>query len=163
MKGLSTAKLALLAAACLVAELTILDDLSWRGARVELLLLLACFAALFARDRRQALFSCWLIGLIKDIGSSGPLALHALLFLLAGWAIVSVKQIIFRESVLTQLLVAAAGCAAVGIATALVVSMTAGGIPASHWLTKTLMSTLATALLAPIVVQLLLQTRCLVR
>ena len=140
-----------------------LDDLAWHGARIELLLILACFAALFARDRRQALLACWIIGLLKDLGSAGPLGLHAGLFLVTGWIILSVKQILFRESILMQAGVAAAGCAGVGIATALVVSLTVGGIPASLWITKTLMSAAATALLAPLVVQLLLRARFLVR
>ena len=163
MTRLSTPKVLLLAAACLVAELTVLDDLAWLGGRLELLLLVSVFAALFARDRRQALIACWLVGLVKDLGSAGPLGLHAVLFLGVGWAIVSLKQLLFRESCIMQAGVAAAGCAAVALVTALFVSITVGGVPASLWVTKTLMSTLVTALLAPLFVRLLLTANFLVR
>jgi rod shape-determining protein MreD len=163
MKGINTAKLVLLAFAALAAEVTVLDDLAWFGARVELLFVIACFAALFARDRRQALITCWIVGLVKDVGSASAFGLHALLFLLAGWVITSLKQIVFRESIATQVAVAAAGCAAVGVASALAVSIGAGSIPASLWLTKTLFSALVTALVAPILMQTLAQTKFMVR
>ncbi len=158
-----TGKLLLLAAAALAAEMTVLDDLAWRGARLELLLLLACFGALFAQDRRQALLVCWSIGLLKDAGSIGPFGLHALIFLATGWIIVGVKQVIFRESPLVQAGVAAAGCAGTGLATALFVSVTAGGVSAPVWVARTLLSTLVTAPLAPAAIHLLLRARFLVR
>jgi rod shape-determining protein MreD len=163
MNRLSTPKVLLLAGACLVAELTLLDDLAWLGGRLELLLLVAVFAALFARDRRQALLTCWLVGLVKDLGSAGPLGLHAVLFLGVGWTIHGIKQLLFRESAVMQAGVAAAGCAAVAVATALFVSVTVGGVPPSLWLTKTVMSALVTALLAPAFVRLLLTANFLVR
>lgn len=159
----STFKLALLGIAALVAEMTVLNDLGVAGARLELLLLLACFGALFAQDRGQALWACWILGIIKDAGSIGPFGLHALLFLATGWIIVNVKQVIFRESPLAQAGVAAAGVAGAGIATAVFVSATAGSVSASVWFTKTLMSALVTAPLAPAAMHVLVKARFLVR
>jgi rod shape-determining protein MreD len=160
MKAVNSPKLLALAAVALALEVTVLADFAFR---VELLLLLACFGALFARDRRQALLLCWTIGLVKDTGSAGPLGLHALLFLAVAWVIVTLKQVLFRESLVIQAAVAAAGCAACALATALFVSVTAGGIPASLWIARTLASAIVTALLAPALVALLLKARFLVR
>lgn len=155
MTRLSTPKIALLAAAALAAEQTLLEDLAWHGGRLELLLLIAGFAALFARDRRQALLCCWIVGLTKDAGSVGPMGLHALLFLGVGWAFTALRSAVFRDSVLTQAGLVAAATAAVGLASATAVSLTAGAIPAGVWLGRILVSTLVTAGLAPVVIHAL--------
>jgi rod shape-determining protein MreD len=141
----STTKLAMLAAAALAFELTLLENWSLKGARAELLLSLACFAALFARDSGQGLLASWLIGLLKDLGSAGPLGLHALLFLGAGWVVLQIRQILFRESPLTQLGVTFVAACWVNLAAAIVVSITVGGIPFGVMVGKTLLSALLTA------------------
>ena len=141
----STGKLALLAAAALAFELTLLETWSVGGVRAELLLSLACFAALFARDSGQGLLASWLIGLMKDLGSAGPLGLHAMLFLGAGWVVLQIRQILFRESPLTQLGVAFVAACWVNLATAIVVSISVGGIPFGVIVGKTLLSGLLTA------------------
>jgi rod shape-determining protein MreD len=145
MTRYSTTKLALLAAAALAFELTVLESWSIKGARAEALLSLACFAALFARDSLQGLVASWMIGLFKDFGSAGPLGLHALLFLGAGWVVLQVRQVLFRESPLTQLAVAFIAACWVNVAAAIVVSLTVGGIPFGVIVGKTLLSALLTA------------------
>ena len=141
----STGKLALLAAAALAFELTLLETWSVGGVRAELLLSLACFAALFARDSGQGLLASWLIGLMKDLGSAGPLGLHAMLFLGAGWVVLQIRQILFRESPLTQLGVAFVAACWVNVAAAILVSISVGGIPFGVIVGKTLLSGLLTA------------------
>lgn len=159
----STGKLAMLAAAALAFELTLVETWSVGGARAELLLSLACFAALFARDSGQGLLASWLIGLLKDLGSAGPLGLHALLFLGAGWVVLQIRQILFRESPLTQLGVTFVAACWVNLATAIVVSISVGGIPFGVMVGKTLLSALLTAGITVPLHITLMQAKWLVR
>ena len=159
----STGKLALLAAAALAFELTLLESWSVGGARAELLLSLACFAALFARDSGQGLLASWLIGLLKDLGSAGPLGLHALLFLGAGWVVLQIRQILFRESPLTQLGITFVAACWVNLAAAIVVSITVGGIPFGVIVGKTLLSALLTAGITVPLHLTLMQVKFLIR
>ena len=159
----STTKLAMIAAAALAFELTLLENWSLKGARAEVLLSLACFAALFARDSGQGLLSSWLIGLLKDLGSAGPLGLHALLFLGAGWVVLQIRQILFRESPLTQLGVTFVAACWVNLAAAILVSMSVGGIPFGVIVGKTLLSALLTAGITVPLHLTLMQAKWLVR
>ena len=140
-----TSKLLFLGALLLACELTVLDRWAVKGARPEALLSLACFAALFARDSSQGLLASWLIGLLKDAGSAGPLGLHALLFLGAGAVVLQIRQILFRESPLTQLAVTFIAACWVNLAAALLVALTVGGIPIGVIVGTTLLSALLTA------------------
>jgi len=162
MNRYSTTKLAILAVAALVFELTLFESLSVRGARAEALLGLACFAALFARDSRQGLLCAWIAGLVKDLGSAGPMGLHALLFLGAGWVVLQVRQVLFREAALTQVAVAFVATCWVNAASALFVSATAGGIPLGVIAGKTLVAALLTAALTPAMLFLLSRARWMV-
>jgi rod shape-determining protein MreD len=159
----STGKLAVLGAAALAFELTVLETWSVSGARAEVLLSLACFAALFARDSSQGLLASWIIGLMKDIGSTGPLGLHALLFLGASWVVLQIRLILFRESPLTQLGVTFVAACWVNLAAAVVVSISVGGIPIGVVAGKTLLSALLTAVLTVPLHFALMQARWLVR
>jgi rod shape-determining protein MreD len=159
----STGKLLLLAAVLLACELTVLDRWAVRGTRPEPLLSLACFAALFARDTSQGLLASWLIGLVKDAGSAGPLGLHALLFLGAGAVVLEIRQILFRESPLTQLSVTFIAACWVNLAGAIVVALSVGGIPLGVIIGKTLLSALLTAALTVPLHFTLFQARWLVR
>ncbi len=147
MSKYSSAKLLVLAAVALAFELTLLERWALKGARPEAMLSLACFAALFARDSSQGLLVSWLIGLMKDLGSAGPLGLHALLFLGAGWVVLQLRQVLYRESPMTQLAVTFIAACWVNIAAAIVVAVTVGGIPLGVLLGRTLLSALLTALM----------------
>lgn len=163
MTKYSTGKLLLLGAVLLAVELTVLDAWAVKGARPEALLSLACFAALFARDSAQGLLASWLIGLMKDAGSAGPLGLYALLFLGAGSVVLQIRQVLFRESPLTQLAVGFIAACWVNLAAAIVVSLTVGGIPLGVIAGKTLLSALLTAVLSVPLHLTLSQTRWMVR
>lgn len=163
MTKYSTGKLLLLAAVLLGCELTVLDRWAVKGARPEALLSLACFAALFARDSSQGLLASWLIGLLKDTGSAGPLGLHALLFLGAGAVVLQIRQILFRESPLTQLAVTFIAACWVNLAASIVVALSVGGIPLGVIVGKTLLSALLTAALTIPLHFTLVQSRWIVR
>jgi len=156
-------KLLVLGAVALAAELTVLDGWSLKGARPEALLSLACFAALFARDSSQGLLASWLIGLLKDLGSAGPLGLHALLFLAAGAVVLQIRQVLYRESPMTQLAVAFIAACWVNLAAAIIVALTVGGIPPGVIVGRTLLSALLTAVLTVPLHFTLSQARWLVR
>lgn len=158
-----TAKLAILAGVALAFELAAFDALPFRGARAEALLVLACFAALFARDSRQGLLASWIVGLVKDLATAAPFGLYALLFLGAGWGVLQIRQILFREHALTQLAVAFVAACGVNAAAGLFVAATTGGIPAGVLVGKTLASALLTAVLAPGLLLLLARVKWLVR
>jgi rod shape-determining protein MreD len=159
----STTKIAFWAAVALAAELTLLESWSIKGVRAEALLSLACFAALFARDSRQGLLASWMIGLFKDVGSAGPFGLHALLFLGAGWVVLQVRTVLFKESPLTQLAVVFLAACWVNAAAALFVCVTSGGIPFGVIVGKTLLSAVLTAGLTPFLHFALANVRWMVR
>jgi rod shape-determining protein MreD len=163
MTRYATAKLVAWGIVALAAEATILEAISIQGARAEALLAIACFAALFARDSKQGLLACWGIGLLKDAASSGPLGLHALLFAIAGWVVLQVRQVLFRESPLTQLAVGFLAACWVNAAAALFVSITAGGVPLGMLAARTLVSGLLTSALTPILLFFFMQVRWAVR
>lgn len=155
----STTRLAGWAAVLLAAELTLLERWSVRGARPEALLALACFAALFAKEPNQGLLACWIVGMLKDVASAGPLGLHALLFVGAGWVVLQVRQVLFPESPLTQLAVAFIAACWVNAVAAAVVALAAGPIPLKVVVLKTLLSAALTAVFAPVLALVLLGFR----
>lgn len=163
MTRYSTSKLVLLGAVALAFELTVLEAWSVKGGRAELLLSLACFAALFAGDSLQGLSASWTLGLLKDLGSAGPLGLHALLFLGAGWVVLQIRQVLFRESPLTQLGVTFIAACWVNLAAAIAVSISVGGIPFGVIVVKTLLSALLTAGVSVPIHFTLMQAKGLVR
>lgn len=159
----SLPRLALLAAAALAAELTVLETWSVAGARPEALLCLAGFAALFAQDTRQGLLSTWCLGLLKDASSAGPLGLYALLFVLCGWIVLQARQVLFRESPVTLIGVAFCSALGVGLLGACFVGAGAGRLPLSLVLGRSFLSALLTAGLALPLHVALLRGRALLR
>jgi rod shape-determining protein MreD len=158
-----TTKLAFWGAVLLAAEITLLDRWAVLGARPEALLALACFAALFARDSAQGLLAAWVVGLLKDLGSVGPLGFHALLFLAAGAVVLQVRQILFRESPLTQVAVAFLATCWVQAIGALFVALVAGPIPLGVFLVRTLVSAALTAVFMPFLPLFLTRARWVLR
>lgn len=163
MNAYHSGRLILLAAAALAAELTVLERWSLGGSKPDLLLSLACFAALFARDTRQGLLVSWLLGILKDAGTAGPLGLHALLFLGAGWVVLQVRQVLFRESPVTQFGVSFLAAAGIGLLGALFVGSGVGSIPLGVVFGKALLTALLTAVLTVPLHLTLLQVRWLLR
>ncbi len=163
MNRYRTPRLLLVGLAALIVEMTAGDAFSWGGARPELVMLAALYAALFARDPGQGMVACWSLGLLKDLGSAGPPGWHALLFLLAAAFVTRIRLLVYRDHVATQLVCGAAGAALLALATALCVSITAGSIPAGVWAGRTLASAVLTGLAAPLVVTALAEAKFLGR
>lgn len=159
----STAKLLAWGIVALAAEVTVLENWSIKGARPEALLAVACFAALYAADSHQGLLACWMIGLLKDSGSAGPLGLHAALFTVAGWVVLQLRQVLFRESPVTQLAVGFLAACWVNIATAGFVALFVGGLTPGVIVGKTLLTGLLTALVTPALLFFFTQARWSVR
>lgn len=156
-------RLILLGVVALAAEVTVLATQTLWGARLELLLLLACFAALYSRDRTQAVWACWTLGFLKDLASPTPLGLFALLFLAAGWAIARMRQVLFREHPLTQAGVAFACAAAVVLVDALAAAVSAGRLPWDFVLARAFSAALFAAAAAPVVIYVVTRPKWLLR
>ena len=163
MNRYSTTKVTLLACVLLALELTLLDLFSVKGARPEPLLTLACFAALFARDSRQGLMASWIIGLVKDLSSAGPWGLHALLFLATGAVVLQIRQVLYREFAVTQLVVSFVAAWWVNVAAAIFVSVTVGGIPFGVILGRSFLSATLTAVSTPVLLYFIRRMKWLVR
>ena len=117
--------------------------------RPDLFLLLVVFSASRApRQRAPAL--CWLIGLAKDLLSAGPLGGYALLYLAAGFAILRVRQSANTRVFLVQALTAFLAAFATEGLHFLMVSVGEGFAIASGDVRTLFMSSLFTALLAPL-------------
>jgi len=163
VKSFGVVRLLGVAAAALVVEMTLLADLAWAGARPDLLVPIVVFAALFAPEPSHAFGMAWGIGLMRDLGTAGPLGQYALIYLVLAVSISSMRSFLFREHPLTQAAVGGLGAAAAGLASAACTAAFAGGIPLSLCIARTASSAFATALLAPVAVTLLSRTRFLVR
>lgn len=144
MKRYTIPKMMLLALPAFVAELTLFDSIRWMGARIEALLVLACFAALFARDVRQGLWTCWLLGVWKDLGSSSVLGVYPVLFVTLALVLVSLKRVLFREHPLTTFGIVGAAAFMVAMMTALLTGLFQ--IPLGDVLIRSLASGVLTAI-----------------
>ena len=162
MKNYSAVRLLAVAAAALVVELTLMSGLAWAGARPDLLVPIVAFAALFASEPSRALGSAWAIGLLRDLGTAGPLGQYALIYLIIAWSITALRPLLFREHPLTQAAVGGVAAAIAGLAAAACTAAFAGGIPLGLVLARTFSSALITALVAPLAVTMLSRNRFLV-
>jgi rod shape-determining protein MreD len=152
-----------IAAAALAVELTLLSNVAWAGARPDLLIPVVIFAALFAAEPSHVLGTAWVAGLMRDLGTAGPLGQYALIYLVIAWILSGARTYLFREHPLTQAAVGAGGAAVAGLASAACTAAFVGGIPLGLCFARTSVSALATALVAPVAVTILSRSRFLVR
>ncbi|HKS15973.1 MAG TPA: rod shape-determining protein MreD [Planctomycetota bacterium] len=162
MKNYSVVRLLAVAAAALVVELTLMSGLAWAGARPDLLVPIVAFAALFATEPSRALGTAWAVGLMRDLGTAGPLGQYALIYLVLAWSITALRPLLFREHPLTQVAVGGIAAAFAGLAAAACTAAFTGGIPLTLVLARTLSSAAITALVAPLAVTVLSRNRFLV-
>ncbi|QDV91492.1 rod shape-determining protein MreD [Phycisphaerae bacterium RAS2] len=90
-----------------VLQSTLAPFLAVHSIRPDFLVIVAVHYALAARAT-DALIACWIIGFVTDlttlsIGEYGNVGIHAFAFGLAALAIVALREITFRESVITQI------------------------------------------------------------
>lgn len=132
-------------------ELTVAERVSFLGGRPELLLTLACFAALFASRPGQGWAVAWILGLAKDCGSALPLGFHAFLFTALAWGLVHLQRYVFREHPLTQAAIVLGAALAIDLIAALFTCLVAGGIPFWILVFKAFAGAILSAVLAPVV------------
>lgn len=70
--------------------------------RPDLMFILAAHYALWG-PWPEAAIAAWILGLLVDLQSLDRLGLHAFSFGLAAWAIVRIRQIVFRDHAATQI------------------------------------------------------------
>lgn len=150
MSRYRTERLLILGLIALVLELTVLGRVTLYGGRPELLMLLACFAALFSFRPRQAYWAAWILGLIKDLGSSSPLGFHAILFVAVAWFLILIRKVVFREHPLVQFIIVFLATLLMNLWAASFVCIFQGGIPFQQILIHTIMGGLITASIAPV-------------
>src|SRR5262245_59940370 len=90
-------------------QTTVAPFLSVHNVRPDLLVIIAAHYALAARTH-DTLLACWFIGLAADLTSLGydrhsGVGLHALAMGLAALCIVGVRDLLLRDSVITQLVI----------------------------------------------------------
>ena len=122
--------------------------------RPDLFVIMTLFAAICA-PRDEALPLCWLTGLAKDLVSDGPLGAYAVLHLAAGFAILRARDTTNTRLIIAQALLgflAALGTESLHFSIA---SARARLYPTSGDLRTLAMTSLLTALLAPICVSAL--------
>lgn len=163
MTRFSSIRLLILAIPALAIELSLGERVSVWGGRPEPLLLLACFAAMFAKEAKQGLALAWVFGLLKDLGTTMPLGFHALVFAVLAYLLLTARQVLFREHPLMQSGIVFFAAMIVSVFAAIQVCLFAGGIPFGVLALKTIMGALLSALLAPVVMGALLRWRSFLR
>ncbi|HET6428815.1 MAG TPA: hypothetical protein VM389_06165 [Phycisphaerae bacterium] len=77
----------------------------------ELLTAVAVFAALHTRSRLDAALAGWTAGFAVDLLLSGPgMGLMSLLYMVASVAVHGVREVVFRDRAVTQMVLAGAFC-----------------------------------------------------
>jgi len=82
-------------------QATVAHRFSYGILRFDLLYLLAAYVALEANPR-GALVSALLIGLLRDMGSTGAMGANALIMALAAWGLTAVRSHVARELILAD-------------------------------------------------------------
>lgn len=135
----------------LVMQATMMDSLSVLGGRPDMLLVLALFACTLIPEADRALLVCWILGLLKDLGTQSVLGGYALLFLAAGYLAVAVRSLFYRNDFVGQFVVAAGVCGLLQFMYALGVVLFGGTLTWGLIFGRVLMISLYTASIAPLI------------
>ena len=98
-------RLLIVVALICVAEVTVTPLIALNDMRPNLGLIMVMFVCLYVPVEQAVLFA-WAMGLAKDMCSVGVLGLNALLFGICAYQLAGVKDRVFRDHPLTQLLMA---------------------------------------------------------
>lgn len=104
-----------LALVMIVLQTAVARYMAIRGIWPDLMFILAVHYALWGPWPEAAIAS-WILGLIVGLASQDRIGLHALCFATAAWAIFRVRQAVFRDHPLTQLVVTLLACLVVQVA-----------------------------------------------
>ncbi len=103
----------------------------------------------------EAAIGAWILGLLVDLNSTGRIGLFAFAYGGAAWGIMRVRQAVFRDHPMTQIVVTAAFALLVQMIAAIYLRYLHGAIEGLWW--RALWTALFTAGLAPYVHWLLLR------
>jgi len=88
------------------AHCNIAPSLTAWGIQPDFLAAHVVFISLYTFSRRTALPALWTVGFAADLFSSGPLGLHALTLSITGFILATIKDHLFLEHPLTQVMAA---------------------------------------------------------
>lgn len=95
---------AILTVVAIVLQTSATTMIQIQSIRPDLMFLLAVFYAMWG-PWPDAAIAAWVLGLVVDLESLDRIGLHALCFGLAAFAIIKIRQVVFRDHAITQLLV----------------------------------------------------------
>lgn len=90
-------------------ETAVLPHLEIYHQRPDLILLLVVFFALHARGA-NGLIVAWAAGLLVDLSSQSPLGLFAITYGLVGLGVFQIREMVFRDQLLTHVVVTLLAC-----------------------------------------------------
>jgi len=140
----------ILSLSALCAEMTVLSLWTPLGARLELLFLLAAFSALYARDRSRALWTCWALGLVKDLGTAGPPGLSAFLFVVFAAALQRIRNSLYHDPAFTHGLLAGLAAGSFVLLHGAITALAAGSAAGISLGSRSLGAALLAALTGPL-------------
>ncbi len=129
---------------------------SWQlgDSHPELALLLAVYLVLNAQPR-DTIHAAWLIGLTKDLFSTGRLGTHSLIYLAGALLLVRLRKYLYRDEILVQTAVAFGVVFLADLIYLFQLSLLMPGFEVGHHLRRVLVVSLYSAACAPIVFLLL--------
>ena len=117
--------------------------------RPELLLLMAAFVAMRSPDG-EALPLCWLLGLLRDVLSCGPLGAYALMYLIVGLLLPRLRAYLSPRSLVAHALLGFAACLTVEMVYLVADSVRLGIAPSAAAAGALFITSLATGCLTPV-------------
>lgn len=132
-----------------LAQTTLLPHLDVYGTTPDFYLTFTIFFSLNT-DIRQAPFVNWINGISKDLFSEAHFGISAFLFVLTGYGIVGIKDFIFKEHPLTQVLTALIAALFYNLSCAGFMFFLSEGIDFAVIAQKVILSSLYTALITPL-------------
>lgn len=93
---------AILAGLAIVLQTSATPFLEIQSIRPDLMFILAVHYALWGPWPEAAL-AAWMLGLLADLQSLDRIGIHAFCFGLAAWAIIRIRQVVFRDHAATQI------------------------------------------------------------
>ena len=95
---------AILAVVALVLQTSAIPKMEIQSVRPDLMFILAVHYALWG-PWPDAAIAAWVLGLVAGTQSADRSGVHAFAFGLAAWAMMRMRQILFRDHAMTQLLI----------------------------------------------------------
>lgn len=95
---------AMLTAVAIVLQTAVVPRLDIQSVYPDLMFILAVHYALWG-PWPDAAIAAWVLGLVTEMHSLDRMGVHAFCFGLAAWAIIKIRQVVFRDHAITQILI----------------------------------------------------------